>query len=110
MRVYALIPARSGSKGLPDKNIRPIDGHPLLAYSIAFGKKLPIDRVILSTNSITYREIATQYGAECPYLRGAKASSDTAMEEDILADLNENLPRCGIKSRYLGLAEADVSI
>jgi CMP-N,N'-diacetyllegionaminic acid synthase len=96
MRVYALIPARSGSKGLPDKNILPIDNHPLLAYSIAFGKKLPIDRVILSTDSIVYQNIAIRYGAECPYLRGAKASSDTAMEEDILADLNKNLPGCGI--------------
>jgi CMP-N,N'-diacetyllegionaminic acid synthase len=96
MRVYALVPARSGSKGLPDKNILPIDGYPLLAYSIAFGKKLPIDRVIVSTDSNDYQEIATRYGADCPYLRGSKASSDVAMEEDILADLNENLPRCGI--------------
>jgi CMP-N,N'-diacetyllegionaminic acid synthase len=96
MRTYALIPARSGSKGLPDKNILPIDGHPLLAFSIAFGKKLPIDRVIVSTDSSIYQKIATQYEVECPYLRGPKASSDSAMEEDILADLNENLPRCGI--------------
>jgi len=96
MRAYALIPARSGSKGLPDKNIRPVDGHPLLAYSVAFGKKIPVERVILSTDSAAYRDIAIRYGAECPYLRGPKASSDTAMEEDILADLAENLPRHGI--------------
>ena len=49
MRVYALIPARSGSKGVPDKNIRDIAGHPLLAYSIAFAKKLKFERIIVST-------------------------------------------------------------
>jgi len=96
MRVYALIPARSGSKGLPDKNILPVDGHPLIAYSIAFGKKLGIDRVLVSTDSEKYIEIATRYGADCPCLRGAKASSDTAMEEDILSDLSENLPNLGV--------------
>ena len=43
MRIYAFVPARSGSKGLPDKNILPIDGHPLMAYSVAFGKALDIE-------------------------------------------------------------------
>jgi CMP-N,N'-diacetyllegionaminic acid synthase len=96
MRVYALIPARSGSKGVPNKNIRAIAGHPLLAYSIAFAKKIDFDRVIVSTDSVQYQEIALRYGAQCPYLRGAAASSDTAMEEDILADLADNLPSLGI--------------
>lgn len=94
--VYAFVPARSGSKGLPDKNILPIDGHPLLAYSIAFGKALGIDRVILSTDSERYAEIGRYYGADCPYLRGEEASSDTAMEEHILADMEANLPQHGI--------------
>ncbi|SIO08895.1 cytidylyltransferase domain-containing protein [Vannielia litorea] len=95
--VYAFIPARSGSVGLPHKNILPIAGHPLLAYAIAFGKALGIDRVILSTDPEEYAEIGRHYGAECPYLRGAEASSDTAMEEDILADMEANLPRFGIE-------------
>lgn len=94
--VYGLVPARSGSKGLPDKNILPINGHPLLAYSIAFGLRLGIDRVLVSTDSEAYAEIARSYGAECPYLRGPVASSDTAMEEDILQDLQDNLPGLGI--------------
>ena len=96
MRVYALIPARSGSKGLPDKNILPIAGHPLLAYSAAFGATLPVERVLLSTDSPRYAEIGRAYGAECPVLRGAAASGDTAMEEDILADLDATLPGLGI--------------
>jgi CMP-N,N'-diacetyllegionaminic acid synthase len=97
MHVYAYIMARSGSKGVPHKNIREIAGHPLLAYSIAFAKKLGVARIIVSTDSSQYRDIALAYGAECPYLRGAKASSDTALDEEILADLDENLPRYGIE-------------
>jgi CMP-N,N'-diacetyllegionaminic acid synthase len=96
VKAYALIPARSGSKGLPDKNILPIDGHPLIAYSIAFARKLDLDKTIVSTDSQRYADIARRYGAECPYLRGEAASHDTAMEESILADLAENLPRHGI--------------
>jgi CMP-N-acetylneuraminic acid synthetase len=96
MRAYALIPARSGSKGLPDKNILPIAGHPLLAYSAAFAARLPVERTILSTDSEAYAAIGRAYGAEAPALRGPAASSDTAMEEDILADLQASLPPLGI--------------
>lgn len=96
MRVYALIPARSGSKGLPDKNILAVDGHPLIAYSIAFAQRLELDRILVSTDSPAYRDIALSYGTECPYLRGARASDDHAWDDDILADLAENLPRLSI--------------
>lgn len=96
LRSYALIPARSGSKGLPDKNILPVDGHPLLAYSIAFARRIPVERILLSTDADTYGEIGRAYGAEVPGLRGPAASHDTAMEEDILADLAQALPARGI--------------
>src|ERR1043165_3055852 len=91
MVVYVPIPARSGSKGLPGKNILEIDGNPLIAYSIAFARKLAVDRIIVSTDSEAYRAIALRYGAECPYLRGGAASSDTAQEPEILADLAAHL-------------------
>ena len=97
MKIYALIPARSGSKGLPDKNILEIDGHPLLSYAIAFARALHIDKVILSTDSERYAEIGRRYGATCPCLRSFQASSDTAMEEDILADMAEKFPSYGIE-------------
>src|SRR5262249_31773764 len=98
MRCYAYILARSGSKGVPHKNIREVAGHPLFAYSVAFAKKLQprLERIIVSTDSAHYRDIALRYGAECPYLRGAKAASDTALDEEILANMAENLPRLGI--------------
>jgi CMP-N-acetylneuraminic acid synthetase len=87
MLIYAIIPARSGSKGLPDKNIRLLSGKPLIAYSIEFAKKLCVDRVFCSTDSEKYSDIARQYGAEVPFLRSEKASADTSMEQDILEDL-----------------------
>src|SRR3990167_8192857 len=96
MTVYAMIPARSGSKGFPDKNIRPINGHPLLAHAVAFAKKLSIDGVFVSTDSEQYRSIALDYGAQCPVLRGEAAGHDKAMEEDIVADCAEKYPALGI--------------
>lgn len=88
MLVYAIVPARSGSKGLPDKNIKKINGKPLISYSIDFAKSLPsVSRVFCSTDSEKYADIARSYGAEVPFLRSSEASSDTAMEQDILKDL-----------------------
>jgi CMP-N-acetylneuraminic acid synthetase len=85
--IYAIVPARSGSKGIIDKNIKILGGKELLAHSIEFAKKLNIDRIICSTDSEKYANIARKYGAEVPCLRSASASSDSAMEHDILSDL-----------------------
>ncbi|MAD12243.1 MAG: CMP-N-acetlyneuraminic acid synthetase [Flavobacteriaceae bacterium] len=98
MIIYAIIPARSGSKGLLNKNIKLISGKPLLAYSIEFAKKLKIDRIFCSTDSKKYAKIAVKYGAEVPFLRSDQASSSIAMEHDILKDLyynfeKENIPQ-----------------
>ena len=70
MKRIAIIPARSGSKGLKDKNIIDLCGKPLIAYSIeaAFNTKL-FDKVIVSTDSDTYAEISRRYGAEV-FMRG----------------------------------------
>lgn len=87
MIVYAIIPARSGSKGVPNKNIRLCDGKHLLSYSIEFAKYLGCNKIICSTDSLQYKNIAEHYGAEVPFLRSDKAASDNAMEEDILEDL-----------------------
>jgi CMP-N,N'-diacetyllegionaminic acid synthase len=86
--IWAIIPARSGSKGYPGKNIANVNGVPLLAHSINFAKKLKfVSRVFLSTDSEEYAEIGRKYGADVPFLRGAMASQDVAMEEDILEDI-----------------------
>ncbi len=79
--VFALIPARSGSKGVPNKNIKLLGGVPLIAYSIAAALKSSIiDRVIVSTDSEEYAEIARHYGAEVPFIRPANISGDGATD------------------------------
>ncbi len=76
-KIVALIPARSGSKRVPDKNIRPLAGHPLIAYSIVAALKSGIfEDVIVSTDSERYAEISAYYGAEIPFLRPADIAGD----------------------------------
>ena len=83
--VVAIIPARSGSKSLVDKNIKHLSGHPLIAYSIAAAKlSKKINRVIISTDSQEYADIAKQYGAEVPFIRPDKYSTDAATDKDFL--------------------------
>ena len=96
MITYAIIPARAGSKGIKCKNIRQLNGVPLIGYSIAFAKQLPVDRIFCSTDSPEFAEIACNLGAEVPFLRSAFASGDTAMEEDILRDLYPKFEEYGI--------------
>ena len=89
MKIYAIIPARSQSQGLKNKNILPILGKPLLSYSIDFAKKLNVDRIFCSTDSEEYANIAIKYGAEAPFLRSEATSSSTSMEQDVLKDIYE---------------------
>ena len=93
--IVALIPARSGSKRVPDKNIRPLGGHPLMAYSIAAAVQSDIfDAVFVSTDSDRYADIAKHYGAEVPFLRPAKIAGDTSPDiewvEYTLTELRKN--------------------
>ena len=77
MSVVAIIPARGGSKSLPRKNVRPLGGHPLLAYSVAAGLQArQVDRVIVSTDDEEIAGIGRQYGAEVPFLRPAELAQD----------------------------------
>jgi len=90
--LWAIIPARSGSKGLKNKNITSFLGKPLLAHSINFAKKLKfVDKILLSTDSKKYKKIGIKYGAEVPFLRSKKASQSNSMEEDVLEDLRKKL-------------------
>ncbi len=84
--VVALIPARSGSKRVPDKNIRLLQGHPLIAYSIAAAlQSKTFKTVIVSTDSEHYADIARHYGAEVPFLRPGKISGDTSPDIEWIA-------------------------
>ena len=83
-KILAVIPARSGSKSIKDKNIRLLDGKPMLAYSIEHALKSPsINRVIVSTDSQKYADIARKYGAEVPLMRPLEYATDTALDLDV---------------------------
>jgi len=84
MDILAIIPARSGSKGVPNKNIRIIDNKPMLAYSIelALASKL-ITRVIVSSDSEQYMKIAQTYGAEAPFIRPEEFARDESLDIDV---------------------------
>jgi len=88
MKNIAIIPARSGSKGLKDKNIRLLHGKPLMAYSIEAALDAGIfDEVMVSTDSEKYAEIAGKFGAEVPFLRSDELASDTATSRDVILDV-----------------------
>ena len=83
--VICVVPARSGSKGLPRKNIRTVGGHPLIAWPIAAARACPlIDRVILATDDEEMAETGRAYGAETPFIRSADVSGDLTTTEETL--------------------------
>ena len=79
----AIIPARGGSKGLPGKNIRPLLGKPLIAYTIegAQGAR-SIDRIVVSTDSPEIAEVSRRFGAEVPFMRPDELATDTSEAVD----------------------------
>ncbi len=93
--IVALIPARAGSKRVPDKNIRPLAGHPLIAYTISSALQSQVfSAVIVSTDSQLYGDIAGHYGAEVPHLRPSELAGDLSPDiewvEYTLRRLQEN--------------------
>lgn len=84
-KFIAVIPARSGSKGLPGKNIKELCGKPLIVYTIETALKSKVfDKVIVSTDSMEIAEIAKKAGAEIPFLRPKELATDTADSMDVL--------------------------
>lgn len=94
--IVALIPARAGSKRVPDKNIRLLAGHPVIAYTIAaaLGSGIFTD-VIVSTDSEHYAAIAKYYGAEVPFLRPESLAGDQSPDIEWLAYTLERLAKAG---------------
>ena len=85
MKNLAIIPARGGSKGLKNKNILKFDNKPLLAWSILAAKKSKLfSKIIVSTDSKKIAVIAKKYGAEVPFLRPKKLSSDRSKSVDLV--------------------------
>jgi N-acylneuraminate cytidylyltransferase len=81
MHILALIPARGGSKSIPHKNIRPLAGLPLIAYSVAAAAASKrVTRIIVSTDDAEIARIARDFGAETPFLRPAEFSQDNTLD------------------------------
>jgi CMP-N,N'-diacetyllegionaminic acid synthase len=105
-RVLALVPARSGSKGLPGKNIRPLGGKPLLAWPIeAALASQYVDRVVVSTDSEHYAGLARAAGADVPFLRPAALASDNAPSIDFILHAVDTLAEADDQYDYLLLLE-----
>ncbi|MFH0789760.1 MAG: acylneuraminate cytidylyltransferase family protein [Pseudomonadota bacterium] len=89
-KTIAVIPARGGSKTIPDKNIRMFEGKPLIAWTIECARKAKgVDRVIVSTDSETIANISLTYGAEVPFLRPAGISTAETPIEPVVAHAYE---------------------
>ena len=86
MKLLSVIPARSGSKSIKDKNIKILNGHPLIYYSIKYSLNCKlISKTIVSTDSIYYGEIAKKFGADVPFIRPKKLSGDDIQDFPVIS-------------------------
>jgi len=84
-KVLAIIPARGGSKRLPRKNILPLHGKPLIAWSIEAGLNSKyIDRVVVSTDCEDIAKVAIDFGADVPFIRPSEIATDTASTDSVI--------------------------
>jgi CMP-N,N'-diacetyllegionaminic acid synthase len=104
-RVFAVIPARGGSKSIPGKNIRPLKGKPLLAWSVDVAKQVSeIDRILVSTDDAEIAATGRAAGAEI-YVRPPHLATDDALVIDALRDLLTTLGREGDAPDWMILLE-----
>jgi CMP-N,N'-diacetyllegionaminic acid synthase len=100
--IVALIPARSGSKGVPHKNIKLLGGHPLIEWSISACKAAnSINRIIVSTDSEEYAQRSRKVGAEVPFLRPAEIAGDRSTDYDFIKHALDWLSQNGGEPEYI---------
>lgn len=101
-----LIAARSGSKSIPDKNVKPLGGIPLVAYKIKTALKIsePSD-VWLSTDTEQYAEVGRRYGANVPFLRPDRLASDEASSIDVVLHAMQFAEENAMRKKFIGLLE-----
>lgn len=105
-KIIAIIPARSGSKGLKDKNIKLFKGKPLIAHTIEAALQSEIfHNVIVSTDSQTYADISKRYGANVPFLRSKELSGDKASSSDVIINVLRTLEESGESFDYFILLQ-----
>lgn len=105
-RILGVIPARGGSKGLPGKNIRPLNGKPLIAWTVqAALKSKYLDETIVSTDSPKIAAVARKWGAAAPFLRPKELSTDKAKSIDVLVHALGFLKAQGEEYDYIIMLE-----
>lgn len=113
MRILCVIPVRGGSKGIPRKNLKPIAGKPLVAWTIdqaleakqALAGDFEMD-VIVSTDDVELAEIAREYGAEVPFMRPAELAQDTTATEPVIEHAIEFMTQEGRRPDAVMLLQA----
>lgn len=105
-KFLAIIPARSGSKGIKDKNIKELNGKPMIAYTIeAAIKSYIFDDIVVSTDSEKYAQISRKYGARVPFLRPDNLATDDASSKDVIEHVLKRLLKEGKKFDYFALLQ-----
>jgi CMP-N-acetylneuraminic acid synthetase len=93
-KILAIIPARGGSKGLPQKNIKMLRGKPLIGWTIEQAKNCPyIDEIFVSTDSMEIAGVCRNFGIDIPFLRPAELASDTASSMDVIEHVINSLEK-----------------
>lgn len=106
LRNLAVIPARSGSKGLQDKNIRLLGGKPLIAHTIGAARESgTFTEIVVSTDSKGYAQIARHWGASVPFLRSEALSTDSASSWDVVRDVIGNFGARGVEFDTVALLQ-----
>ena len=91
-RAVAFVPARAGSERVPNKNVRPLAGHPLLAYAVETAlRSTTFERVVVSTDSEEIADVARWYGADVPFLRPVEYATSTSPDIEWLSYTLEQL-------------------
>lgn len=98
----AIIPARGGSKRIPGKNIRTLYGKPIIAYTIEAARQCDLfERIVVSTDSPEIADVASQYGAEIPFLRDANLADDFTPVSAATVDVLQRLDPIGNRYSYV---------
>lgn len=85
MNTLVIIPARGGSKGIPRKNIKPLNGKPLIQYSIDVARGIAADKdICISTDDLEIVQCVESYGIKVPFIRPAELATDTAGTYEVL--------------------------
>ena len=101
-KILAIIPARGGSKGIPNKNILEIEGMPLIAYTLQESQKSKyLDRTIISTEDLEIKKVVEQYGGEVPFLRPIELAQDTSKTIDCIVHAVDSLKKLGEEYDYV---------